>query len=171
VLANLSGFDEAAFVRRVEEFFTVEKLGTAEPATSLLERLRSALAESHALIAVTRKYSYLLLAKKDKLEPALAGQSTRQRGLDVVVLHKVLFEHVLGLSEAAITEQKHVLYLRDAVQAMEQARRGQGEIAFLMNPVKVKQMRDVALAGELMPQKSTDFYPKLLSGLAIYALD
>jgi len=46
-----------------------------------------------------------------------------------------------------------------------------GNVAFLMNPVKAEQMRDVALAGELMPQKSTDFYPKLLSGLAIYALD
>jgi uncharacterized protein (DUF1015 family) len=171
VLANLSGFDEAAFARRMEEFFVVEKLGTAESATSLLERLRSAPPESHALIAVTRKNSYLLLAKKDKLGAALAGQSPRQRGLDVVVLHKVLFEHVLGLSEAAITEQKHVSYLRDAPQAVEQARRGEGEIAFLMNPVKVGQMRDVALAGELMPQKSTDFYPKLLSGLAIYALD
>jgi uncharacterized protein (DUF1015 family) len=171
VVGNLANFDEAAFAHRVEKFFVVEKLGTDQPAASLLGRLRSAPAESHALIAVTRKNSYLLLAKKDKLEAALAGQSARQRGLDVVVLHKGLFEHVLGLSEAAITEQKHVLYLRDAAQAVEQARRGEGEIAFLMNPVKVEQMRDLALAGELMPQKSTDFYPKLLSGLAIYALD
>lgn len=170
VLANLAGLDEGSFMRRVEEFFAVEKLGSAQPASSLLERLRSAPVETPALIAVTRKNSYLLLAKKDKLEPALAGLSSRQRLLDVVVLHKVVFEHVLGLSEAAITEQKHVSYMRDAAQAVEQARGGD-EIAFLMNPVNVEQMRDVALAGELMPQKSTDFYPKLLSGLAIYALD
>lgn len=171
VVANLAGFDEGSFIRRVEEFFAVEKSGAAPAASSLLERLRSAPAESHALIAVTRKNSYLLLAKKDKLKPVLAGVSARQGSLDVVVLHKALFEHVLGLSEAAITEQKHVSYMRDAAQAIEQARRGDNEIAFLMNPVKVEQMRDVALAGELMPQKSTDFYPKLLSGLAIYALD
>ena len=50
-------------------------------------------------------------------------------------------------------------------------RRGQADIAFLTNPVSIEQLREVAFAGEVMPQKSTAFFPNLLSGLAIYALD
>jgi len=61
--------------------------------------------------------------------------------------------------------------LRDGEEALRQVRNGQADIAFLMNPVSMKQVRDIAFANEVLPQKSTDFYPKLLSGLAIYALE
>ena len=62
-------------------------------------------------------------------------------------------------------------YVRDAADAKEQVATGAAQIAFLMNPVTLDELREVAFNGEVMPQKSTDFYPKLLSGLAIYALD
>ncbi len=68
-------------------------------------------------------------------------------------------------------EQTNLRYLRDAAEAVEQVRRGEADLAFLTNPVSIEQLREVAFAGDIMPQKSTDFYPKLLSGLAIYALD
>ena len=54
---------------------------------------------------------------------------------------------------------------------MEQISRREADVAFLTNPITLGQLREVAFAGDVMPQKSTDFYPKLLSGLAIYALD
>ena len=54
---------------------------------------------------------------------------------------------------------------------MEQVRKGEADVAFLTNPVTMEQLKEVAFAGEVMPQKSTDFFPKLLSGLAIYALE
>ncbi len=90
-------------------------------------------------------------------------------------LHKCLLEGVLQLSEESIRNQQNLSYLREAAEALNQVR-GQtpgkaANIAFLMNPCPVAQVRDVALAGEVMPQKSTDFYPKLLSGLTAYALD
>ena len=58
-----------------------------------------------------------------------------------------------------------------ASDAMDQVRHKQADVAFLMNPVRMEQVRDIAFAGEVLPQKSTDFYPKLLSGLTIYALE
>jgi uncharacterized protein (DUF1015 family) len=61
--------------------------------------------------------------------------------------------------------------MRDAGDAFAQVRSGSANITFLMNPCSIDQMREVAFAGEVMPQKSTDFYPKLLSGLTIYALE
>jgi uncharacterized protein (DUF1015 family) len=78
---------------------------------------------------------------------------------------------VLKLSEESIRNQQNLSYLRDASEALAQVRKGAANIAFLMNPCPVQQVRDVAFAGEVMPQKSTDFYPKLLSGLTAYALD
>ena len=91
----------------------------------------------------------------------------------MVQLHKCLLERVLSLSEESIRNQQNLSYVRDASEALSQVRgpSGRANIAFLMNPCHMSQVRDVAFAGEVMPQKSTDFYPKLLSGLTIYALD
>jgi uncharacterized protein (DUF1015 family) len=86
-------------------------------------------------------------------------------------LHAVVLERLLGITPEAIREQRHLRYLRDAVEAAEQVAQGRADIVFLVNPVPLSKLREVAFAGELMPQKSTDFYPKLLSGLAVYALD
>jgi uncharacterized protein (DUF1015 family) len=88
-----------------------------------------------------------------------------------VQLHRCLLEGVLKLSEESIRNQQNLSYLRDAGEAISQVRLGQANVAFLMNACPVQKVRDVAFAGEVMPQKSTDFYPKLLSGLTAYALD
>jgi uncharacterized protein (DUF1015 family) len=70
-----------------------------------------------------------------------------------------------------VLEKTNIRYLRDAGEAVEQVRRVEANVAFLTNPVTMEQLKEVAFAGDVMPQKSTDFFPKLLSGLAIYALD
>ena len=88
----------------------------------------------------------------------------------MVQLHKILLERVLGISEEAIRNQEFVKYERDAFEAISKVRQG-ANVAFLMNAARIEQVRDIAFAGEVLPQKSTDFYPKLLSGLTIYALE
>jgi uncharacterized protein (DUF1015 family) len=112
----------------------------------------------------------MLRAKKRPLQDALGGVSVRQRELDVVQLHRVLLERVLGISEEAIRNQEHIAYERDAYEAISRVRQG-ANVAFLMNPARIEQVSEIAFAGEVLPQKSTDFYPKLLSGLTIYALE
>jgi uncharacterized protein (DUF1015 family) len=97
--------------------------------------------------------------------------SIRQQFLDVVHLHKVLLEGVLGLSEESIRNQQNLAYVRHAGEALAAVRSGKANIAFLMNSCRMQQVSDVAFAGEVLPQKSTDFFPKLLSGLTIYALE
>ena len=124
-----------------------------------------------AMLAVTAKQAFLFLANPGTRHSALDAVSPRQAELDVVRLHKVVLESVLNISEEAIREQRNVEYLRDANEAVQRVRGGGANVAFLLNPVSIEQMTTIALAGDVMPQKSTDFYPKLLSGLAIYALD
>jgi uncharacterized protein (DUF1015 family) len=77
---------------------------------------------------------------------------------------------VLGISEEAIRDQQNIGYYREADEALAQVRSGAANVAFLMSPVRMSQVRDIAFAGEVLPQKSTDFFPKLLSGLTVYAL-
>ena len=75
-------------------------------------------------------------------------------------------------SEESIRNQQNISYVRDAAEALSHLQGSpRANIVFLMNPCRVTQVRDIAFAGEVMPQKSTDFYPKLLSGLTVYALD
>ena len=169
VIHGLAGFDPERFAQRAAEHLQVETLAPGQSAAAVAERLRSG--PPNSILAITGKRDYLLRASPEKLGSFLAAFSGRQRSLDVIWLHKLLIERVLGLSEQAVREQKHVTYVRDAGQAIGHVRTREAEVAFLMNPVTVEQMRDIALAGELMPQKSTDFYPKLLSGLTIYAFD
>jgi uncharacterized protein (DUF1015 family) len=86
-------------------------------------------------------------------------------------LHTILLDRILGLSQERITQLGNVRFLREAEESIEQVRSGEADIAFLIKPITLDQLREVSLSGDVMPQKSTDFYPKLLSGLAIYALD
>jgi uncharacterized protein (DUF1015 family) len=113
----------------------------------------------------------LLRSKPEAVAAVLAGLPERQRQLDLSQLHSIVLHRLLGLDAEKVREQTNIRYLRDAAEAVDQVRRAEADVAFLTNPVTMEQLREVAFAGEVMPQKSTDFFPKLLSGLAIYALE
>ena len=168
VVHSLAAFDADAFLKRADEFFTVKKLAPAE-AAALIDTLRRQ--QGTAFIAVTRSGDFLLKSRPESVLRALEKLPERQRQLDLSHLHSIVLERLLGLDPDKIREQTNVRYLRDSAEAVEQVRTGEVDVAFLTNPVTMEQLREVAFAGEVMPQKSTDFYPKLLSGLAIYALD
>jgi uncharacterized protein (DUF1015 family) len=90
--------------------------------------------------------------------------------LDVRVLHERLLGEALNIREDAVRDEKHLRYIRGIDSALAEARAGSAQIAFLLKPTSIQQVADIAFGGGVMPQKSTDFYPKLLSGLAIYRL-
>jgi uncharacterized protein (DUF1015 family) len=88
--------------------------------------------------------------------------------LDVRILHDTVLGKVLGIDEEAVRNEKHLRYIRGLDAAVEEARQGRAQIAFLLKPTSIQQVADTSFAGGVMPQKSTDFYPKVLTGLAIY---
>jgi uncharacterized protein (DUF1015 family) len=90
--------------------------------------------------------------------------------LDVKILHEELLGAALGIGEEAVRDEKYIEYVRGIDAAYARVRDGHAQIAFLMEPTTMKQVASVAFSGGVMPQKSTDFYPKLLSGLTIYRL-
>jgi uncharacterized protein (DUF1015 family) len=89
----------------------------------------------------------------------------------MVLLHEGIFAPLLQIDPADVQAGKYVRYNREAAEAISAVQNGEAQLAFLVRPVTLDQLRENTFAGEVMPQKSTDFYPKLLSGLTIYALD
>ncbi len=168
VVHSLAGFDPALFSKAAEQFFSLQPLPETD-AAAYIRTLKKQ--EGTAFVAVTRSGVILLRSKPEAAALALAAVPERQRQLDLSHLHTIVLERILGLDPEKIRQQTNVRYLRDANEAVEQVRRGEADIAFLTNPVTLEQLKEVAFAGEVMPQKSTDFYPKLLSGLTIYALE
>jgi uncharacterized protein (DUF1015 family) len=171
VVHSLGSFSADDFQNSSRAFFEVEEVDPALDAARATTLLRERGRAGTALLAVTANRAFVLHTPKAAGAQFMAGLSPRQQALDVVQLHKCLLEGVLRLSEESIRNQQNLSYLREAAEALAQVRKGAANIAFLMNPCPVAQVRDVAFAGEVMPQKSTDFYPKLLSGLTTYALD
>ena len=90
--------------------------------------------------------------------------------LDLTVLHDALLGKALRISEEAVRNEKHLHYVRGIDAAIDDVRKGSAQMAFLVKPTSIQQVADISFGGGVMPQKSTDFYPKLLSGIAMYRL-
>jgi uncharacterized protein (DUF1015 family) len=169
VVFGLEDFSSADFITRASEYFDVTELSDSAPASELIGQLSRTPGES--FIAATGDGNYLLTPKPDAIAPLMQGLPVKQSQLGVAQLHKVVLDKLLGLDQDTITRLGNVHYIRDAQETAGLVESGNADIAFLIKPITLDQLRDVSLSGEVMPQKSTDFYPKLLSGLAIYALD
>jgi uncharacterized protein (DUF1015 family) len=170
VVFGLEDFSSPDFIIKASAFFDITELHdstiTGKVAQATLDRV-----PGPAFLAVTGDGNYLLLPKPDAIATELADISPRQRQLDVVQLHTLLLNKLLNLDPDSVRDLRNLRYLRDADEAITQVQRGEANITFLIKPVTLDQLKEVSFSGEVMPQKSTDFYPKLLSGLAIYALD
>jgi len=170
IVHGLPTFDRERMLEAAGQFFEIDRIDLRIESRSATTLLGQAGENGTAFVAVTRQGPYLMRAKKNAVQDALGQLPSLQRELDVVQLHRIMLERVLGISEEAVRNQENVRYERDAFEAISWVRQG-ANVAFLMNPAKIDQVRDIAFGGEVLPQKSTDFYPKLLSGLAIYALE
>ncbi len=172
VVHSLPSFSAESFRQAAHDFFDVDEAESTIDSAGAAAILREAGRAGTTILAVTADRALLMHHPIPNAAPEIfAGMSLRQQSLDIVQLHKCLLEKVLKLSEESIRNQQNLSYVRDAAEALSMVREGGANIAFLMNPCRMAQVSNVAFAGEVMPQKSTDFYPKLLSGLTIYALE
>ena len=153
----VSGLDEGfaeRFLRAAAAGFQVEGIGS-------LDALKRAWDEGEGRTIIGAATGDRLFLLEDR----------QARGeLDVRVLHQRVLAQALGIGEEAVRDEKNLRYMRGLDAAVEEVRKGAAQIAFLLKPVSVEQVAATSFAGGVMPQKSTDFYPKLLSGLTIYKL-
>lgn len=168
VVEKLRSFDRSRLVAEARRYFNVSKAPLGEATTMLAELRRRGQAQpSFALVSEGELY-FLTLRSEVSLDAvaALAGPAVLRR-LDVTLLHALVLEEILGIDRAAQEQKLHLRYVKDAVEALRLAHEPNVQAVFLMNPTPVSEVRAVADAGQVMPQKSTYFYPKLASGLVI----
>lgn len=156
VLSNLENFDVNALIQKVSDEFAVHRVPAVAEARQLLDDT------SVVRIGVAVQDSPRILVLERPREP---------EDLDVRILHDHLLRDVLGIDEAAVRDEKHIRYVRGVDAAVEEVKQGRAQAAFLLQPTSVDQVANTSFAGGVMPQKSTDFYPKLLSGMTIYRLE
>jgi uncharacterized protein (DUF1015 family) len=175
VAAGLAGFDFVAFRKKLSAHFDwyAYPVGASdEPGAAQAEFRRDFAARSRerrAFGAYAAGAYYLFLLRPDAdLAKMLPDVSPAQRELDVVLLHRFVLQEGLGITPEAVVAEKNLRYEREMDAAVAVVERGAAQVAFLLQPVRAAQVMELALAGEVMPQKSTDFYPKLLSGLVLY---
>ena len=156
VISNLPDFDVNQFIERVSNDFMVLRLPTVK--------------DLHWMLADASMVRIGVAAQGTAKFFVLERERTPQ-DVDVRILHDTLLRDGLGIGEDAVRDEKHIRYVRGVEAAVDEVRQGRAQIAFLLQPTPVQQVADVSFAGGVMPQKSTDFYPKLLSGLTIYRLE
>jgi uncharacterized protein (DUF1015 family) len=182
VVTNLRDFSWSAVRRYLEPWFATEVFpfgGEADQAAAqakFLEKLTAAKPQRSIGVfpapeSGTTAFYLLTLRPEADLEQILPGLSPLQRELDVVLLHQGILEPALGITPRAVASEANLTYEREAAAAIDAVANGNAQIAFLLNAVDVDLVMQVATAGEVMPQKSTDFYPKLLSGITMYRIE
>jgi uncharacterized protein (DUF1015 family) len=157
VLANLPNFDVKGLLAKAAEFFDVVNSNKGDGVT--------------IGVFADGKETFLHLKPSLDLAALMPDLSANQRKLDVVILHRLIIEKCLGISEEAVKKESYITYVRGRAEAVKIVLDGKAQVAFLLNPTRLDQMRDIAYEGNVMPQKSTDFYPKVLSGLTMYLLE
>lgn len=117
-------------------------------------------------------YFILKLKSKDIIEQVFGNTIPDVfKSLDVTVLHSLILNKILGLSQKSQENQENLVYVKDMDGTLETLKTGNNQTAFLLHPTKIEQVKDVAKAGHVMPQKSTYFYPKLATGLVINSVE
>lgn len=176
VMHSVAGFSWEKFRSEAQAAFDWKDLdgaALADGGKALQQRLADAGRERPSLAAYAGpgKIALMSLRANFDLARALPELSPDQRQLDVIILHRLLIEGALGISPEDVKQEKNIHYVRGLGDALGAVDGGSAQISFLMNPTPIEAVRDVALAGHVMPQKSTDFFPKLLTGLTIFWLE
>ncbi|MCD6418960.1 DUF1015 domain-containing protein [bacterium] len=182
VVHSVENFDVDRIISRAEKYFDIEKYaiitegcvkGKFQEAMTKMEMLGEQGKHSFVFVPKNAKNYYLLTLKDERImdEAIKDPVSADWKRLDVSILHKLLLEDILGIDAKALEEKRNLYYIREREKGFEYLEKDpkvQG--VFYLNATKIEEVKKIASAGERMPQKSTDFYPKLLTGMVINKL-
>lgn len=175
IVKNIGAPDIDSAVEKLKSDFKIsERRVDANSVSGFLDDLKKSGGENPSLGLYRGGGRMLLLSlRKDAALPNPPGgdKTGILRRLDVILLQELVFEKALGISKEAVADKKIVGYSIDAVKAMAEVDDGGARLSFIMNPTGMDQVIEVSTSGCVMPQKSTYFYPKLISGLVFNSLE
>ena len=166
LVRGLEDFDSAKLMEACGEWFDLSPAGNLESAHTALD---AAFDKNLHAFAYFDGAEWQVLTLKDAsiLEKFLPEKSASYRELDVSILHTLVLEKLLGIDKENMAAQINLTYTRSAEEAVQSVANGESCCCFLLNPTRVEEICSVATCGEKMPQKSTYFYPKLITGLVV----
>lgn len=170
LLRNLKNFDPRAAMKACEPYFRVEEKACAAQMEKALDEKYAKGEKAFGFYCGGDRWTLLTLKDLSVLDGLLPGLSEASKSLDVTVLHTLVLEKLFGIDKENMANQVNLTYTRSFQEAVESVEKGESQCAFILNPTRVAEIRDVAAAGEKMPQKSTYFYPKLITGLVMNPL-
>ncbi len=184
VVHSLPLFVPDLFLEKCEEYFFIDEFFFDESMEEMArERFLSKLKDatdrsgggdiSFGLYMAGRDSYYLLTVKGPEILDDFFGPNVPEvyRRLDVTVLHSLILNNILEITQEAQEKQTNIRYVKNIDEALGEAKDGECQAVFIMNSTRIDQVKAVAEAGLVMPQKSTYFYPKLLTGLTVNSLD
>lgn len=167
IVKNLQSFNAEKVLEECEPYFTIQEAPGEERMQAALNKLYDEGKKSFAMYTGCGKCYVMTLNNEDAVKKLLPDMSDAYCGLDVTVLHSLVLERILGIDKENMANQKNLTYTRSRQEALEAVDMEAADCSFILNSTKVSEIRDVAAAGEKMPQKSTYFYPKLITGLVM----
>jgi len=165
ILHSIPEFNRQKLLEKLRSSFITE---TKQSLQELESALRAEKSRSFGLI-IGNPLEFILLRLNQSTASMKHEIPNVLADLDVTILHSIIIKNILGVSEEDQINKMNLDYVKETQQAYDYVREGKAQAAFLMNPTRVDQVCAVAEAGYTMPQKSTYFYPKLLSGLVMYS--
>lgn len=184
LLINMNNFSLTALLKELRQEFEVtefafstnnEKQTARRQMFDIMQTAANEHKNAFGLYAGTNAFYAVLLKDTKYMSDAFPEMSPAAQQLDVNVLHKLILERHLGICDAKLASESHLEYIKDLGDAIDQSiakvDTGDSQGVFFMNATRIEQVKDVAAAGEKMPQKSTFFYPKIFSGLTVRKMD
>ncbi len=170
MIRGLPNFSTETMLRDCEDMFQITTDLELDSMDEIMENCYTA--EQKAIAFYDGGDTFTLLVLKDTavMSRFLPDRSPTYQQLDVNVLHVLILERLLGIDKANMANQTNLTYTRNLQEAIDNVKAGVYQCSFVLNPTRVSEIGDVAKAGEKMPQKSTYFYPKLITGLTMNQL-
>ncbi len=175
LIHSVSDFDADKLREELQRYFVLTDVASGATDAELLraELSRAAQAGTSFALVLPGSSAATILTLREDVDLAAAGVhgSDITLKLDVTLLHSLVLEKILGIDRAAQEAQSSIHYVKDTQQALDRCAAGEGQVCFLMNATPVSQIVAVSDADEVMPQKSTFFYPKIASGMVFNPID
>ncbi|MEE1056063.1 MAG: DUF1015 domain-containing protein [Acutalibacteraceae bacterium] len=171
LVRDLTDFNAEKALESCKKYFDVTEYDDISTIENSLMKLYEEGKKAYAFYSGNNKYSLLVLKDEKIIEELLPDASKATQQLDVTVLHTLILEKIFGIDAENMAKQINLTYTKIFGEAISSVDSGKAQCAFILNPTRVSEIRDVASNGEKMPQKSTYFYPKMITGLVMNQLE
>ena len=171
IVHDLKHFDKNEVLKACREFFDISEIDGVDNIETILRSHCVKNEKAFGMYCGEGRWYLLVLKSEEIMEKLLPNVSRASQGLDVSVLHTLILEKLMGIDAENMAKQINLTYVKQIGDALNAVDNHSANCAFVLNPTKISEICDVSSAGEKMPQKSTYFYPKLITGLVINKLD